>query len=407
LTRALPRLRRKRAGRPRVCIVRQTDLYEVPVKREAEALARAGYETEVLLMRSTERPRRAVVDDGVVLISLPARLGRSSKARYALDYAWFWLLAATTLAVRHLRRPYDVVQVNTMPDFLVFAAIVPKLLGARVIAYMKEPVPELTETLYGSRRLTPALQRFEQWAIRFADHSLTVTEQLKRLYVERGAPADRITVVLNGADAQTLRAREDPPPREPGFTLICHGSIEERYGQDTIIEAAALLRDELPDLRVVFIGRGGFATEMVRRIEALGLQDVVRFDGWVSLDRMQDLLRAADAGIVAQKASRYSHLVHTNKMVDYWIFGLPVIASRLDATAETYGDGVLEYYEPGDAASLAQAIRRVHDDPGRRAELIANGRVALGESGWGAQQQTYLAVIGALAGREDAIPNVN
>jgi glycosyltransferase involved in cell wall biosynthesis len=396
LTRALPRLRRKGAGRPRICIVRQTDLYEVPVKREAEALARAGYETEVLLMRSTERPRRAVVDGGVVLISLPARLGRSSKARYALDYAWFWLLAATTLAVRHLRRPYDVVQVNTMPDFLVFAAVVPKLLGARVVAYMKEPVPELTETLYGTRRLTPLLERFEQWAIRFADHSLTVTEQLKRLYVERGAPAERITVVLNGADAETLRARDEPPPREPGFTLICHGSIEERYGQDTIIEAAALLRDELPDLRVVFIGRGGFAAEMVRRIQALGLQDVVRFDGWVTLDRMQDLLRAADAGIVAQKASRYSHLVHTNKMVDYWIFGLPVVASRLRATAALYDDTVIEYFAPGDAADLARAIARLQDDPRRRDELARNGRAAHARHGWAVQREAYLAPFRAL-----------
>ena len=59
------------------------------------------------------------------------------------------------------------------------------------------------------------------------------------------------------------------------------------------------------------------------------LQDVVRFDGWVSRARLIDILRSADVGIVAQKASPYSHLVHTNKMVDYWIFGLPVIASRL------------------------------------------------------------------------------
>ena len=62
----------------------------------------------------------------------------------------------------------------------------------------------------------------------------------------------------------------------------------------------------------------------------------------VSRARLMDILSSADVGIVAQKASPYSHLVHTNKMVDYWIFGLPVIASRLKAVSATYNDHVID-----------------------------------------------------------------
>ena len=134
------------------------------------------------------------------------------------------------------------------------------------------------------------------------------------------------------------------------FTVICHGAIEDRYGQDTIIQAARILREELPGLEVVLTGRGKHEAEVLELIEASNLQDVVRFEGWVTEERLNDLLHSADVGIVAQKASPYSHLVQTNKMVDYWIFGLPVIASRLRAVSGLYGDGVLEYYEPGDAA---------------------------------------------------------
>ncbi len=112
--------------------------------------------------------------------------------------------------------------------------------------------------------------------------------------------------------------------------------------------------------------------------------------------RLNDILDSADAGIVAQKASPYSHLVQTNKMVDYWIFGLPVIASRLRAVCEAYGDEVIEYFEPGDAASLAAAIRRLHDDPGRRAELAANGKLAQDRNGWSAQRAIYLGVFDSL-----------
>jgi glycosyltransferase involved in cell wall biosynthesis len=383
--------------RRRACIVRQSDIYEYMVQREAEALSAAGFDVEVILMRGDSRPRHAVVN-GVTVISLPASRRRGgSKARYAFDYGRFFVLAAGILAVRHIRRPYHVVQAYSMPDFLIFAALVPKLLGSRTIAYMGEPTPELAETLFGAGWVTRVLARVEQWSIGFADHSITVTEQLKRRYVERGAEPDRITVVLNGADPKAMFADWSPASAEAksGFTAVCHGTIEDRYGQDTIIEAARLLRDEIPDLRVVITGRGSLSGQVSRMIADNKLEEVVRFEGWVSRARLNDILHSADVGIVAQKASPYSHLVHTNKMVDYWMFGLPVIASRLRATVETYDDSVMEYFEPGDARQLAAAIRRLRSDPDRRAELIANGRLALLKNGWDTQRAAYLSAFSA------------
>jgi glycosyltransferase involved in cell wall biosynthesis len=386
--------------RGRVCIVRQTDLYEPPVQREAEALVSAGFDVEVLMMRGDNRPRRTVVND-VEITSLPASLGRSGKSRYAADYAWFTLLASGVLSWRHLRRPYAVVQVNTMPDFLVFAAAVPKLLGARVIASMKEPVPELAITLYGPGALSRVLRSVEQRVLRFADHAFTVTEQMKRRYIEHGASAERITVVLNGNPPRRAPAPSAAASQET-FTVFCHGSIEDRYGQDTIVEAAALLREELPELRIVFTGRGSACDELEQQIRRLGLDDIISFEGWVSLERLDELLRTSALGVVAQKASPYSHLVHTNKMVDYWIAGLPVIASKLDAVRAYYGEDVLEYFEPGDAESLAAAIKRLRADSGRRAELIANGKRALAENGWSVQRDVYLGVYDELLRRNGA-----
>jgi glycosyltransferase involved in cell wall biosynthesis len=394
----LEALHRRAAGgnristsRPRVCIVRQTDMYEPPVQRAAEALVRSGFETEVMCMRNPERPRRAVIN-GVEITSLPATLGRSGRHRYLVDYAWFFILAASTLAVRHLRRPYAVVQVNTMPDFLVFAAVVPRLLGSRVFLYMNEPMPELAETIFGPGRHTRALKRIEQRALSFADHAYTVTEQLKRRYVDRGASPDRITVVLNGADPNVRFGSWSPSPNgsKRGFTVICHGAIEDRYGQDTLVEAVHLLHEELPDLRLVLTGRGSLVDEVLRMVARYGLDDVVDFHGWVSHERLNDLLHSADVGVVAQKASPYSHLVHTNKMVDYWLFGLPVVASRLRAVSELYDESVIEYYEGDDAHDLARAIRRLHDDPQRRAELTRNGRLAQERNGWAVQRDAYL-----------------
>jgi glycosyltransferase involved in cell wall biosynthesis len=391
-----------------VCIVRQLDHYEQPIQREAEALLSAGFDVEVILMRRPGAAAREIVD-GVEITTVPTALRKATKVHYVFDYARFFVVVAVTLASRHLRRPYAVVQVNTMPDALVFAALVPKLLGARVVAYMHEPSPELAETLFGPGAVSRLLAAVEQRVLRFADHAIAVTEQLRQRFVERGARPERISVVLNGADPAARRRGWSPSPggRSSGkFTVICHGAIEDRYGQDTVIEAARLLRDELPDLEVVLCGRGKRAAQIEELIARLDLEDVVRFEGWVSPERLNDLLAAAEVGVVAQKASPYSHLVHTNKMVDYWIFGLPTIASRLDATAALYDSSVLEYFEPGDAHDLARAIRRLHDDPSRRDELARNGRRAQEQNGWANQRLAYLGVFERLLGDRPDTPAV-
>jgi glycosyltransferase involved in cell wall biosynthesis len=394
------RRRREPAVRPRACIIRQNDDYET-VRREAEALAGAGFDVDVICMAGLGRPRRMVEND-VTVISLPtSRRTGGGKARYAFDYGSFFMLAAGVVTARHLRRPYRVVQANSMPDFLVFAALVPKLLGSRVVAFMGEPTPELAETMFGASRLSRVLVAIEQSALRFADHSFTVTDQLKEQYVKRGAAPDRITVVLNGADPASMPTTMPPVPAEgkSEFVAVCHGTIEDRYGQDTIIEAARLLRDEIPDLRFVITGRGSTAAQIAQAIADNGLRDVVRFEGWVTRKKLADILQSADVGIVAQKASPYSHLVHTNKMIDYWIFGLPVIASRLRAVFYAYDDDIIEYFEPGAAAELAAAIKRLRYDPDRRAELAENGRIALRSSGWPAQRETYLSVFATILGK--------
>jgi glycosyltransferase involved in cell wall biosynthesis len=383
----------------RACIVRQNDVYEGEIQREAEALVSAGFDVEVLCQRAAGAPRREAVN-GVQVIRLPISRGGSGYVGKALAYGCFFLLAAGYLSARHVRRPYAVVEVCSMPDFLVFAALVPRLFGSKVVAKMQEPTPELATTIFGPTPLTGILARIEQWAIRFAHHTVTVTDQLKQRFVERGAVAEHITVVLNCADPYAMRPGTPHPSAgtEPGFVVICHGTIEDRYGQDTIIGAASLLRHEMPDLQVVITGRGSGVEKMMRAITDQGVQDVVRFEGWVSLDRLREILSSADAGVVAQKSSPYSHLVHTNKMVDYWIFGLPVIASRLRAVSGLYDASFIEYFEQGDEAGLAAAIRRLRADPGRRAELAENGKLAQSTNGWAAQRASYLGVFEGLLG---------
>jgi hypothetical protein len=187
----------------RVCIIRQRDYYELPVRREAETLRRGGYEVDVICLQQEGHPD-VEVDNEVRLYRLPLNRKKGNVLRYIYDYFSFLIMAGIKVTQLHLKQPYKVIQVNTMPDFLVFATLIPRLLGAKVAVFMKEPTPELGATLYKNRFMPTLLKVVEQLALRYANVAFTVTEQLKEVYVSRGARADKIHVVLNGPDAEHL-----------------------------------------------------------------------------------------------------------------------------------------------------------------------------------------------------------
>lgn len=386
-----PRARQK-GGRlvQRVCIIRQRAYYELPVRREAETLRDAGFEVDVICLGETGHSR-VEVDNGVRLHRLPLQRRKGGVLGYLADYLSFFVLAAVKVTRLHLTHPYRVIQVNTMPDSLVFATLIPRLLGARVVLFMKEPTPELGASLYRSP-LAPFLLRIvERLALRYAHLVFTVTKQLKDTYVARGARSGKIHVVLNGPDPRHLLGQHDAVPSDASrYTVICHGSVEERYGHDTIVKAAKLVKDEIPGIRVRITGDGSYVGEMLELIDRLGVGEYVDYLGWVDMPTLVEELRQADVGVVAQKSSPYSNLVHTNKMYEYIVMGIPVVLTRLASVQEYFGDDAVRYFEPDDPSSLAEAILDLHRSPEKGRALLENARKLYEAYSWEAQSQVFL-----------------
>ena len=107
-------------------------------------------------------------------------------------------------------------------------------------------------------------------------------------------------------------------------------------------------------------------------------------------------LRAADVGIVAQKSSPYSNLVHTGKMYDYLACGKPILASRLKSVEAYFGTEALYYFEPGDARSLANGILDLYQHPAKRQTLAENAQRLYCQYKWDKQKEIYLSVYRSL-----------
>ena len=114
-----------------------------------QALLDAGYDVDVLGMRRSGEPYESTEQD-VRVYRLPSLVRkRGSKLRYLAEYSTFLLSCFLFLALLQLRRRHSLVHVFSLPDFLVFAAIIAKALGAKVISHLLECTPEMYHAKYG------------------------------------------------------------------------------------------------------------------------------------------------------------------------------------------------------------------------------------------------------------------
>ena len=393
-----------------VAIVRHSFYpFELNVKREAEALLGAGFEVHVICLRNDgEAPEETI--EGVHVHRLPVGHQRGKIIRYLVEYNAFFVLASVKLARLHRRLRFVTVQVNTMPDYLVFTALYPKLTGARVVLHLHEPVPELFETMFDGRWYTQwfvsLVKRVEQVSIRFAHQCLTVTEEMKANYVRRGADADKITVIVNVPDDRFFRltnyrhlgdkiAAIKAEERARGvFRVLTHGAIEERYGFDTIVRAVAWLRADIPGVQFRFMGAGGYLRDVKRIAETVNVTDHVKHLGFVPFEQMIEEILLADVCIVAVKKNAYSVLVHTNKMYEYVAMHRPVVATRLDSVAAYFPDDALLYFEPGKDDDLAGKLKHAFAHPDEMAERVAKAADIYERYRWEAEKRHYLRVHG-------------
>ena len=103
------------------------------LRRQAEALAAHGYQVEVLCQRESGDPPEENIH-GVLVRRIGGLKYRGQSMRtYLLANAGFFLRAFAALARTQLQHGYAAVQVYSMPEALVFTALLPRLVGVPLI----------------------------------------------------------------------------------------------------------------------------------------------------------------------------------------------------------------------------------------------------------------------------------
>src|SRR5208282_275358 len=153
-------------------------------RRAAEALLKEGMHVDLICEAEEKLPKRENIS-GMEIIRVPIKHHRGGKLSYAYQYSAFILISASLLAWCSLRRRYDLVYIHNMPDVLVFSALLPKALGAKVILDQHDPMPELMMTIFNLEEDSlgvRVIRKLEKWSIACANLVITVNVACKRIF---------------------------------------------------------------------------------------------------------------------------------------------------------------------------------------------------------------------------------
>jgi glycosyltransferase involved in cell wall biosynthesis len=384
-----------------VCVLLQNyyDL-DIRVRRKAEALVDAGYSVDVLALRSPNMQKTYTLA-GVNVSTIFLGKKRGSLARYAFEYVVFFLWCVVRVTVQMARRRYAFIDVNTLPDFLVFAAVFAKWMGAKVILDMHEITPEFYISKYGISENSwwvRALEYQERISFDFADRVITINEPIQDLLTDRGLPREKSIVITNSVDetrfVAPLRSSAASDTATAGaFVLMYHGTLTKLYGLDIAIEAFALAHEEMPGAEIWILGSGTEEGALADLTQQRGLSSKVKLIGQVAPTEIPAWLSRCDIGLLPIRRDVFLEFAFPNKLPEFIITGKPVIVSRLKAIRHYFSEDSLAYFQPNDPEDLAKQMVRIYCNPDLRAWLAAKARQEYAPIRWDVMKDRYLALI--------------
>ena len=299
-----------------------------------------------------------------------------------LNYSSFCISAASTGMFLH--RPELVIA--SSPQLLVGLSgwWLARCNGVPFVFEVRDLWPESLAAVGVSSRNSPLhrlLAKIAGFLYRSCDRIVVVTPAFKEYLVEYWrVPDEKIFVVENGVETSLFSSLTPSAAlrraigAEEKFVVSYIGTMGNAHGLETLLDAAALLRERAPEILFLLVGEGAEKARIVSLAHSRGLTNV-RFVGQQPREKIPAYITASDVCLVLLKKSELFKTVLPTKMLEFMSCARPVILG-----VDGHARNVMEranaglFVPPEDSAELADAILRLAADPGLRESLGRNGR---------------------------------
>ena len=362
----------------------------------ARAYKSPEHEVDVIAVRKANMPYHEVID-GVNVFRIQARNSHErGPTGHLFELGSFIFRAAAVIGWKHLRNPYDVIHVQSIPDFLIYSALIPKAMGCPVILDLRDLVPELYASKFKKSEDSievRILKRIEWLSVQFADHVIIANPLWYERIVHRGAIPAKCSVYWYYPDTEIFHPR--PKTRTDNkFQLLYPGSLHRHQGVDIAIRAMSKLVHEVPEAELRILGSGPAKPDLRKLAQELHLEGKVIFEDVIPFEEIPDRMANCDVGLVPKKASDiFGNEAASSKILEFMAVGVPIVASKTKIESRLYDDTLLCFFESEDEEALVNAVMSIYRDASLRARLIRNGLRYIERNNWASRIPEYIRLV--------------
>ena len=372
------------------------------VMRYAETLAKRGDYVEVFALQREGLAEYQFLD-GVHLYRLQRReVNEKGRFTYLSRILQFLMRAMIRASRNHLREKYDFIHIHSVPDFLVFAAWLPRLQGVPVILDIHDILPEFYTSKFGSRP-NSAMFRFlrliEKISGRFANHVIVANHIWQKRLLSRSIAEGKCTVILNSPDRSIFKKSGVASATRERMTLLYPGSINWHQGLDLAIRAFGKIEGIVPQIDFHIYGEGPSKQDLLDLVAQLHLENRVRFHKPIALREMAKVIETADLGIVPKRSDNFGNEAFSTKILEFMALGVPVIVADTLVDKYYFDDSLVYFFQAGNEDDLARRMVELIQNPERRRVQAEKATRFVNKNDWNAKKQEYLQLVDVMVAR--------
>lgn len=311
-------------------------------------------------------------------------------ARLWTHFGLLWRIALHRADVVHSH------DVNTLPT----AWLAARLSGARIV-YDAHEISTSREGYASFRNLVGRVERFLMPRV---NGTITTTDARAKFFA-RAYGIARPLVLQNrprfSPAEPSTRIRQELGLAEDWPIILYQGGLQQGRGLERLVRVAA----SVPQAYFVFIGGGRLTAGLMQSAQGLGLNERVRFIPTVALAELPSYTASADIGVQPIENTCLNHFTtDSNKLFEYLIAGLPVVASDLPEIRRIVrSNGIGELVRPGDDQQLIYALNRLVADAPLRQQLRERSLRTARQLNWEQQETALVALYGSVLDTRPAV----
>ncbi|MCL7763217.1 glycosyltransferase family 4 protein [Polaribacter sp. Z014] len=159
------------------------------------------------------------------------------------------------------------------------------------------------------------------------------------------------------------------------FVLLYLGDTHLRRGLQTAIESLISLKESIPNIKLVIVGKNTTDVVLKQQVADLKLEEFVDFEGWQNVSLFQSYILSSAICISPLHRNLQHDVAYANKIFQYMSLAKPLLVS--DATAqkrvvEKHNTGLI--HKDRDVKHFSDKILMLYKDEKLRNELGQNGK---------------------------------